>query len=71
MTAGQLVQERTLLEAKRLLIHNEASISEIALQLGFDDPAYFSRFFKKCAGQSPKEFQVEFEKALCARYKRF
>jgi AraC family transcriptional activator of pobA len=71
MTAGQLVQERTLLEAKRLLIHNGASISEIALQLGFDDPAYFSRFFKKCAGQSPKEFQLEFEKALCTRYKRF
>lgn len=64
LTAGQLVQERTVIEAKRLLIHSAASISEIASHLGFDDPAYFTRLFKKRAGQSPSEFQAAFEEGF-------
>ena len=67
ITAGQFVQERSLLEAKRLLIHSGATVSQIAFQLGFDDPAYFSRFFKKGAGRSPKEFKAAFEEALRMR----
>lgn len=46
-TAGQLVQERVLLEAKRLLSNTDLSMAEIAYQLNFGDFAYFCRFFKK------------------------
>lgn len=46
-TAGQLIHNRLLLEARRLLFHSELSIKEIAFQLGFHDASYFNRFFKK------------------------
>lgn len=60
-TARQLVHERILLEAKRLLAHGNASISEVAYQLNFKDTAYFSRFFKKHTHRSPSEFKEMFE----------
>ncbi|MEH6617909.1 MAG: helix-turn-helix domain-containing protein, partial [Porticoccus sp.] len=55
--ALHLIHERLLLEAKRNLIYTVLSISEIAYQLGFSDPAYFTRFFKRLTNQSPKEFR--------------
>lgn len=57
--AGDLIRRRRLLEAKRLLLHSELSISEIAYTLNFQDPAYFSRFFRRYAGSSPGEFREE------------
>ena len=45
--------ERRLLEAKRLLMFTIRSVQDIASEIGFDDPAYFSRFFRKRAGVSP------------------
>ncbi|WP_229722736.1 helix-turn-helix domain-containing protein [Xylophilus rhododendri] len=59
-TAGQLIQERLVLEAKRLLGNTAMSVAEIAFQLGFEDQAYFSRFFKKQAGVTPGEFKKRF-----------
>lgn len=56
-TAAQLIRERVMLEAKRLLLHSEISVAEIADRLGFDDPAYFSRCFKKHTSRSPIEFR--------------
>jgi AraC family transcriptional activator of pobA len=56
-TAAQLIRERVMLEAKRLLLHSEISVAEIADRLGFDDPAYFSRCFKKRTSRSPIEFR--------------
>lgn len=56
-TAAQLIRERVLLEAKRLLLHSEISVAEIADHLGFEDPAYFSRWFKKHTSRSPIEFR--------------
>jgi len=53
----RLIQERVLLEAKRALLYSNMTVSEIAYYLGFDDPAYFSRFFTKAAGQSPRAFR--------------
>jgi len=48
-TVGHYLKERILLEAKRLLSHSGGSIKEIGYYLGFDDPAYFARFFcHKC-----------------------
>jgi AraC family transcriptional activator of pobA len=56
-TAGKLMRERVMLEAKRLLLHSEVAVSEIADQLSFDDPAYFSRCFKKHTGRSPVDYR--------------
>lgn len=57
-SAGQLIRERRVLDAKRLLLHSELSMSEIAYHLGFLDPSYFSRFFKRDTGQSPNDFRA-------------
>lgn len=52
-----VIQERVLLESKRLLMYTDKSAKEIAYELGFEDAAYFSRFFKQNAGQSPSDFR--------------
>lgn len=58
-TTSQLLQERLLLEAKRLLIHSAKSIKEVANTLGFSEITYFFRFFKKHAGHTPEQFRQE------------
>jgi AraC family transcriptional activator of pobA len=67
MTASEMVQERLVVEAKRILTHVEASIADIANALGFTDSAYFTRLFKKCTGQTTKQFKPAFEDALKAK----
>ncbi|TWI80113.1 AraC-like DNA-binding protein [Lacibacter cauensis] len=57
-TAGDIIADRIILEAKRELSYNSKSIKEIGYELGFDDPAYFTRFFKKQTGISPQEFKA-------------
>ena len=56
-TALELIHLYVISEAKNLLLSGERSISEIAYQLGFENPPYFSRLFKKEVGISPKEFK--------------
>ena len=56
-SALQVVDEFLFLEAEKYLKHTEYSISEVAYRLNFEDPAYFSRFFSKYAGVSPKVFR--------------
>ena len=63
ISASDLIHERMLLEIKRMLLHSEESVNEIAQILNFEDPSYFARFFKKQAGLSPKEFREESRKA--------
>lgn len=53
----ELIQERVLIEAKRMLIHSDVTISYVADELGYEDYSYFIRLFKKKVGVSPKEFQ--------------
>ena len=53
----QLVQGRMLIEAERQLRYARMSITQIAYYLGFEDPAYFSRFFAKGMGASPRSFR--------------
>jgi len=53
----ELIQQRKLLEAKRLLFHSSSSVKEIAYALGFEDPAYFGRFFKRLTHTSPDSFR--------------
>jgi AraC family transcriptional activator of pobA len=57
-TPMQIVHARILLEAKRQLLYTSMSISEVAYALGFDDPAYFTRFFSRRTGMSPRTFQA-------------
>lgn len=56
-TPSQLIQERLVLEAKKLLHLTRRSVKDIAFALHFEDEHYFSRFFKKAAGVSPSEFR--------------
>jgi AraC-like DNA-binding protein len=51
-----LIRNRIVLQAKRDLRYSEKSIKAIAMDLGFEDPAYFSRYFKKATKQSPKQY---------------
>ncbi len=53
----QLLHDRLLLEAKRNLSYTNMTIAETAYDLGFTDPAYFSRFFSERAGESPAAFR--------------
>lgn len=52
-TAGSLIEERLLTEAKRLLLHTGLTMAEIAYNLGFKDPSHFGHFFKRHTGHSP------------------
>jgi AraC family transcriptional activator of pobA len=56
-TALTLVHERLILEAKRNLVYSSMSIAQVADRLGFVDPAYFTRFFKREVGVSPLHFR--------------
>lgn len=55
-TPLEVIHERLTIEAKRTLLYTALSVSETAYSLGFQDPAYFSRFFSKQAGCSPRKF---------------
>lgn len=57
--AGEVIRDRVLLEAKRLLAGHGISISEIAWQLDFSDNSYFTKFFKKYTGQTPEQFRAQ------------
>ena len=57
-SALQLLHERLLLEAKRQLTYTNMTISQVADSLGFSEPAYFTRFFKRNTGLSPREFRL-------------
>ena len=56
-SAFEITQDRLMLEACRKLTYVPAGVSSIAYELGFQDPAYFSRLFKKSIGMTPKEFR--------------
>lgn len=59
ISAGELIRNRIILEAKRQLVNLDLTISEIAYKLNFSDNSYFSKFFKKQAGLTPEEFRKE------------
>lgn len=58
-TPLQIIQDRKLLEARRLLHYTDKSVKEIAYELGFEDVQTFSRFFKKKEGVSPKQYKLK------------
>ena len=53
----QIIQDRTILEARRLLRYSDKSIKEIAHEIGYEDIQSFSKFFKKIEGISPSDFK--------------
>jgi AraC family transcriptional activator of pobA len=55
---ARLITDRLFLEAQRLLLYSNMPVGEAAAHLGFEDPAYFSRFFTQRAGQSPRAFRA-------------
>ena len=57
--AGKLIRDRVVLEAKRLLINANMTVSEIAAELAFTDNSYFSKFFKKYTGVTPDVFRKQ------------
>jgi AraC family transcriptional activator of pobA len=57
-TAMEHIHDRIVLEAKRHLLHTEWSMKEIAHNLGFQDAAYFGRFFKRLTGGTPAAFRA-------------
>lgn len=58
-SALELLHERLLLEARRLLAYTPMPVAEVAAQLGFEDAAYFSRFFGRASGTSPSAYRVQ------------
>jgi AraC family transcriptional regulator, transcriptional activator of pobA len=64
LPAGTVMRQRSVLEAKRLLVHTDRSVQQIADLLNFQDPSYFGRFFKRETGQSP----IAFRRAIREKY---
>ena len=59
-TFTQLLHERIVLEIKRFLVHSKLSLAEIAYELGFEDYANFSKFFKQKTDESPTKFRKRY-----------
>ena len=56
------IQERLVLEARRLLFHTPHSVKEIGFDLGFADASYFNRFFKRQTGVTPAAYRASSRK---------
>lgn len=59
-SVAELIHDRLILEAKRLLIYTDLTVSEISNELNFSDNSYFNKFFKKASGQTPEQFRKRF-----------
>lgn len=55
----QVIHDRTVLEARRLLSYTDKSINEVAYELGYQEPAGFFKLFKKLMGKSPQNFRLQ------------
>jgi len=53
MTAKEVIDQRVVLEAKRLLVHSNATSAQIGYQLGFPEPSNFVKFFRRMTGTTP------------------
>lgn len=56
-TSLQIIKSKQILEIKRLLVHTNLSVTEIAMKLNFTDPSYFAKFFKRETGISPLQYR--------------
>lgn len=60
ISVSEHIQQYCMLEARRLLCYSSQSVREIGYQLGYEEPAYFGRLFKKVAGLTPMQFRAQF-----------
>lgn len=60
-TATDVILDRIVLEARRLMVNRNKNIGEISLELGYEDPAYFSRVFKNRSAETPTEFMRKYK----------
>lgn len=56
-SAEEFIQHRVVLEAERLLLNTDLSVTEISFELGFSDNSHFGKYFKKINGESPNQFR--------------
>ena len=61
-TSSDLIAERVILEAKRMLIQLKFNVTQIGYELGYQDKSYFVRFFKKQTGETPMNFLNNYQK---------
>ena len=61
-TVSMVITDRLILEAKRMLIHTNMNVVQISLDLGYVDNSYFSRVFKKAAGETPLGFRENYRR---------
>ena len=59
-TPNDIIKNRIMLEAKRLLVHTQLSVKEISYQLGYEDASYFTRFFTKQTNTAPQSFRHQY-----------
>lgn len=58
-TSSQIIKSKQILEIKRLLVHTNLSVTEIAQRLNFPDQSYFAKFFKREVGLSPLKYRAK------------
>ena len=61
-SASRVIQERLVVEAKRRLSYTGESVKEIGFELGFNDPSYFGKVFKRVEGKAPQAFRSHEQK---------
>lgn len=59
-TLTEILHDKIILEAKRLLVHTKQRLTTIAIELGFEDYSHFSKFFKLKTGESPSSFRKRY-----------
>lgn len=60
ISPNDIIKNRIILEAKRLLVHTQLSVKEITYKLGYEDPSYFIRFFTKQTNMPPQSFRTQY-----------
>jgi AraC-like DNA-binding protein len=58
--ATELIKDRVILEAKRLLTHTTMTVTQIAYELGFEDNSHFGKYFKSVVNETPEKFRTQF-----------
>src|SRR5690606_35284743 len=59
---SEYIDDKRLAKAKQLLSETPLKIHEVGIQIGYDSPAYFTRFFKKMSGLTPQEYRDSFKR---------
>ncbi|MFK0732852.1 MAG: helix-turn-helix domain-containing protein, partial [Gloeotrichia echinulata HAB0833] len=62
-----VITNRIALEGRRLLTYTDKTISEIGFELGFEESAHFSRFFKQAVGKTPRDFRISYQNSISGK----